>query len=327
MIVCKECQSSYEIEKSFHSHLRKHGLNKKSYYEKHYPKFCLQTNKKIQWKDSDDLKSYLNRDFIDKIAMYQFFESKECIEDKKNQLIKMLDESYAKHGILPSQSELVSLPCSPNLLTVQNFFVLKDLIKSKEYLSRFDYGFNYDYNLPLVKVNPDDFTILIDSREQRPYRFFSSVVGKINEGDYALAGQLYNNISIERKSISDFGGTVVGGNDRFRRELDRVRENGRYLIILVEFNLHDLHKHKFFGYANSALVGHSMRNIFREYSDVCQIVFGGDRDSCVKYVIEFLLCGQKCRNIDLQLYVDSHKNKFKNFEFTKQDLLELYDNS
>lgn len=327
MIVCKECQSTYENEKSFHGHLRKHGLKKKDYYEKFYPKVCLQTGKKIAFKDSDDLRSYLHRDFVDRTAMYQYFDSKENIDEKKQTLVKILDDSFLKHGILPCQAELVSLPSSPNLMTVSNFFDLKGLIDDKLYTSHYDYGFDYDGKLPIAKVNPDDFTICVDSREQQNYRFYSSIVGKLDVGDYTIAGNLHNDVFIERKSIADFGGTVVGGNERFRRELDRCRASNKYLIILVEYNLHDLHKHKFFGYANAALVGHAMRNLFRDYADCCQFVFGGNRSSCVQYVVEFLLCGQACRAIDLQLYVDSHENKFKNFEFTKLDLMQLYDNS
>jgi hypothetical protein len=102
-----------------------------------------------------------------------------------------------------------------------------------------------------------------------------------------------------------------------------VRESKRYLIVLVEYNVHEIYKHKFYGYSNPAFVAHNMRELIRDYSDCVQFVFGGDRESCVNYVAEFLLYGQKCKEIDLQLYVDYQKFNFRTEEFTKEDLLKL----
>lgn len=330
MISCKECQSTFDNEKSFHGHLRKHKLKIKEYYEKHYPKNCLQTGKKLQWKDGDDLLSYSSRNFIDKIALNQYFlsesDSAETVELKKKILEEFIEDSYKRNLVFPSEIELASLPIAPNLLIFQKYFGIPEFLDGKKMPSRFNYVTNYSLDLELPKVDFDEFTILVDTREQAPYRFFSSIKGKLNSGDYALAGKLFNDVVVERKSVSDFGGTVVSGNERFRRELDRVREEGRYLIILVEFNIHDLYKHKFYGYSNPAFVSHNMRGLIRDYSDCCQFVFGGARTSCIKYCVQFLLYGQKCRQIDLQLFVDSHDNVFHGEEFDKNDLMSLYDN-
>jgi len=325
MIVCKECNTAFESEKSFHGHLRKHKLRVKDYYEKYYPKICLYTGKKLNWKEGDSLENYLLRDFIDKTSLNLYFENKDNLEDKKKQLVKELDKDYLKHNILPCQAELASLSCSPNFLHVQNYFDIQDLIKEKKYKSRFEYFFDYNSKLPLEKIDIDSFCINIDSREKSPYRFYNSIVGKLNFGDYCIAGSGFNNIFVERKAVGDFGSTLVSGYERFCRELDRVRAENSYLIILVEFNLHELHRHRFFGYANSAMISHQMRNIYRNYSDVCQFTFGGTREQCVQYVVEFLVCGDSCRKLDLQFYIDCHKNKFCSVEFTKNDLIKLYE--
>lgn len=327
MITCKECGKIFEIEKSFHGHLRAHKLKKNAYYEKHYPKICLYTGRKISWKDSDDLQSYLARDFVDRTALNQYFDDDFTDQAiKQTILVKYLEDSYKRHNIIPSQSELVSLPCSPNLLHYYNFFNFHMLAEQKGLKTRFNYDFDYSKQLVLPSINPEDFCISIDSREQQGYRFYNSITHKLNFGDYCLSGKNYNNVNIERKSVADFGSTLVAGNERFRRELDRVRAEGGYLLILVEFNLHDLHKHKFFGYANAQMISHQMRNIYRDYSDVCQFAFGNNRECCVKYVVEFLLYGMKIKTLDTQFYIDCQKNKFKNCEFTKNDLLDLYDN-
>ena len=45
------------------------------------------------------------------------------------------------------------------------------------------------------------------------------------------------NTYIERKSITDFIGTMSGGYERFKREVERAREQDAKLIVLVEESL------------------------------------------------------------------------------------------
>ena len=74
-------------------------------------------------------------------------------------------------------------------------------------------------------------TILVDSREQRPWSFPEGVTVRprstIRQGDYALDGD--GTFSIERKSVTDFRGTVAGKAanwERFVRELRRMDDIG-----------------------------------------------------------------------------------------------------
>lgn len=88
-------------------------------------------------------------------------------------------------------------------------------------------------------------TILIDSREQRPWAFPEGVNVKahctLKQGDYALEGD--GTFSIERKSVADFRGTVAGKTanwERFVRELHRMDEVGNpQKIVIVEGNVDD----------------------------------------------------------------------------------------
>ena len=51
--------------------------------------------------------------------------------------------------------------------------------------------------------------ILIDTREQRPYKFdIDTVTGTLTTGDYSICG-LENYISIERKTIDDLIGCLI----------------------------------------------------------------------------------------------------------------------
>ena len=82
----------------------------------------------------------------------------------------------------------------------------------------------------------DHPTILIDTREQRPWMFPEYVpvrLATLNAGDYALEGDTH--FAIERKSLDDFIGTVFSGWDRFKRELARMTAAGFVArVIIVE---------------------------------------------------------------------------------------------
>jgi ERCC4-type nuclease len=87
----------------------------------------------------------------------------------------------------------------------------------------------------------DPLRIIIDTREQRPWRFppEAAVVrrGTLSAGDYALEGDTA--FAIERKSLDDFIGTTSSGWERFQRELERM---GGYAVrcVIVEGALIDI---------------------------------------------------------------------------------------
>lgn len=330
MVVCKECGVNFENEKGLHLHLRRHKLKIKSYYERYYPMVCLQTGRKLSWRDGDTLENYLSRRFVDKTALYQYFEKDGDLDAKKSLIIKYLEDFYHKHQIAPCQMELCTLPMFPNLLIMEKYLNYAEICKTSVVGTRFDYNLDYTKPLPIKRIDPKDFCILIDSRERNPYRLCSSVVGKIDVGDYALAGQNFNGIVVDRKEIGDFWNTMAGAIDkngeptRFQRELERAKSAGQYVIILCEYNLHLLDKYKSYGFANYSYIAHNMRNIFRQYHDCCQFVFTISRDISAKLLIEFLLCGDVIKKYDLQYWVDKHYPPFRNQEFSEEDLVNLF---
>ena len=79
--------------------------------------------------------------------------------------------------------------------------------------------------------------IIIDTREQTPWAFpldlAETARGTLSEGDYALEGD--DGFAIERKSLSDFLGTISTGWNRFKRELNRMDNKGfPAKVIIVE---------------------------------------------------------------------------------------------
>ena len=96
-----------------------------------------------------------------------------------------------------------------------------------------------------IEVLP--FRIIVDTREQHPYRFDCHVVGHgkkqrslyvrtirggLATGDYSIEG-MGHLVSVERKSLADAYGTFGHGRDRWIRELERL-ERLRVAVVVVE---------------------------------------------------------------------------------------------
>jgi ERCC4-type nuclease len=79
--------------------------------------------------------------------------------------------------------------------------------------------------------------IVIDSREQRPYRYPGAVVKALNAGDYSVEGAEHL-VAIERKSKSDAFNSLGRNRGRFEREVQRLAEL-RYAAIVIESTLAD----------------------------------------------------------------------------------------
>jgi DNA excision repair protein ERCC-4 len=84
-------------------------------------------------------------------------------------------------------------------------------------------------------------TILVDTREQRPPPFPKGVLVEREmqvEGDYTTRF-LCNVARIERKSASDFYGSITHDRARFMREVERLKRFP-HRVIVVEGDLGDL---------------------------------------------------------------------------------------
>ena len=82
----------------------------------------------------------------------------------------------------------------------------------------------------------EEIVIRTDTREQlflefTKFRGVSSVRGTLKTGDYSIQG--YDDaICFERKSVQDLVGTLIGGHERFLREMERMRSfKAKYILI------------------------------------------------------------------------------------------------
>ena len=79
-------------------------------------------------------------------------------------------------------------------------------------------------------------TIIEDSREQTPlsfdgFRGVEVIRPGLKTGDYSIQGY-EDRICFERKSVQDLVGTLIGGHDRFLREMERMREfEAKYILV------------------------------------------------------------------------------------------------
>jgi len=86
--------------------------------------------------------------------------------------------------------------------------------------------------------------IIIDTREQLPYKFETpSEIGTVSVGDYSICG-LEDCISIERKSIDDLIGCLTTGRERFEKELHKSKALD-YFALVVEASLSDIVDHNY----------------------------------------------------------------------------------
>ena len=85
--------------------------------------------------------------------------------------------------------------------------------------------------------------IIVDTREQLPYKFKDSEVGTIPIADYSACG-LENYIAIERKELNDLIGCLTTGRERFERELFKGKALD-YFALVIEASLKDLINHNY----------------------------------------------------------------------------------
>lgn len=85
----------------------------------------------------------------------------------------------------------------------------------------------------------DDFTIIVDTREQQPWTFehYATAHKKLDTGDYSIEG-LQHLLAIERKkSINEIANNII--ESRFKDVIARLAQY-KYSFFLLEFDLEDV---------------------------------------------------------------------------------------
>jgi ERCC4-type nuclease len=85
--------------------------------------------------------------------------------------------------------------------------------------------------------NKPQMIVVIDSREQRAYKFSDSVVKGLPTGDYSIKS-LEDRVTVERKEKSDCYSSLGANRRRFKKELERMAAFD-YAAIVIECSLAD----------------------------------------------------------------------------------------
>jgi len=97
----------------------------------------------------------------------------------------------------------------------------------------------------MAKLRDDvdsDFVIVIDTREQEPYRFAGEnvIFNKLESGDYSVKG-FEDKIAIERKSHGDFLHSITHRRTQFMNEMARMKPY-KVKVIVIETDYFMLEK-------------------------------------------------------------------------------------
>ena len=305
MIECQICQSSFASERGLHLHLsKKHSITLAEYYTTYYPRLDRLTNKKLPFKDKFD---YFNIDFLNRKNMIKWAQSapkqeiQEYILKQLKNIIEQKKLSYAPCYLEMELRDLPPLDLYRDMFGSYSSACKKLNIKplfSKKIMKGF---FDKSSNL-------DNIKIFIDTREQKPLKFNNCSNMKLDFGDYAIGGDLYNYSYVDRKSESDFKSTMTTGYERFRREIIRAKAFNAYLFIVIESNIEKIKKNNIFSphKSNLPFVWNRMRLLTHEFKGNCQFVFSGNRAQSQELIPKVLANGKELWDVDIQYYLDKY---------------------
>jgi len=294
---CLICKGSFDDDVLLHKHLRSHKIKIKDYYLTYYPRTDLWSGEPLPFKDKEH---YFSHDFLKKSNMANWVNSQET-EVAKAYCKKLLQDRKERHKLVfsPCQVELSSI-LSPSVNYYEKLF--GDYYKLCEELG-FKNRFCYCKSIQVPNLS---YKVKVDTREQIVLNFPRYEVTKLDFGDYCLESH-DRKVYFERKSLRDFVGTLSGGFERFKREIERAALNDCYLIVIVEASLSKcLHFESFV--AKQVKVGpeyvfHHVRSLIQDYSNL-QFLFVENSQEAVRVMPKIFACTPSYKTIDLQSLYD-----------------------
>ena len=154
--------------------------------------------------------------------------------------------------------------------------------------------------------------IYVDTRAQQPLKFsMRTEIKNLKFGDYTFSYPSGSQgCHVERKSISDFIGTLSGGFKRFINEIERAGEAGVSLVVLVEENLNACRSFNYLPQVSKKIkatpeyIFHNVRYLIQAYPHV-QFLFVNDREDASRIIEKIFLENTNYRQADLQYCYDN----------------------
>ena len=149
----------------------------------------------------------------------------------------------------------------------------------------------------------NDFRVVVDNREQLPFKFSNIMYTTLPYGDYTIeyAGKIYiDKIVIERKgNVSELFAFSGSNRERFCRELEKMK-NEKYKYLLFEFDFMDIVNKQPYGKLPASTVFATLFSFM------------------IKYQITPLFCGNR---------TNARNTLYKLFQFfVKYEILGLHKN-
>ena len=126
--------------------------------------------------------------------------------------------------------------------------------------------------------------IIIDTREQTPWRLPGAVRATLTTGDYSVQG-METIAVIERKSLDDLVHSLTWERDRFERELARMMSI-RWRAVVIEGGIPDIITARYTSMATPESVLGSCIALSLDY--LTPFVFCGDRQGAATYALRWL---------------------------------------
>jgi hypothetical protein len=279
-----------------------HKIKYASFIEKYYPRFDLLTKEPIKFKSED---SYELTDFNDKRNLKKYLELA-TKEDGLSYLKNWVSRRKESKSLIysPSEFECKSF-CFPTIKFLHKFYgkdSYKKICEEAGLINRYDYS-------QILELEEKELNFIIDTRENSVLDLPNKIIQKLDVGDYTIEN---SDIIIEKKSISDFCGTLSKGFDRFARELDRCKKNNQYLIILIEEKFSNITSLAYLPHtkkirATSDFILHRAREILRLYPEICQIVCVNNKKEAANLIQQIFSLKNDPKTIDFQYVLDSEK--------------------
>ena len=310
MVECRICGETFKDDTALHRHLRSHKVLVVDYYHAHFPRKDLLTGDLIKYKNKDQ---YFTDNFNSRPNMKKWLDEV-SEEEAKNYCHQYIQKRIRKKGMTSALSEVEarSLMCPPIPYFHKVFgdyyhYVSKNFNLKHKYTK---YPDDASLKIKVNKFLENMYSICIDTREQKPLKFnLPTEIKTLSYGDYCSNKADQDKIYIERKSITDFIGTMSGGYERFTKEVERARADGCQLIVVVEENLTNCLSFNFLPYVSKKIkaspeyIFHNVRQLTQDYDNL-HFLFVKGRPEASRIIEKILLYSSRFKGVDLQLAYD-----------------------
>lgn len=315
-VTCAFDNSVHEDTAALHAHLRRFRIKQEVYYHEYHPRRDRLTGELLPYQDYDQ---YHSAEFANKVSLRKWL-AKEPEEGMKWATQWLATRKYVKClTYAPSQAELRTLLCP----SMPYYDKLWSQLGGYYGVTR-GIGFTDRYcSLPLVFTPlPANASVIQDTREQTPLKLSLPCTARtLGVGDYALAEPYDRGVRIERKSLSDFCGTLSGRKvktkgravdsplDRFKREMDRAVEGNIYVVMMVESTIADAQRFNYLPHtrhikASPQYIMHNMRNLLVSYPLHLQVLFTDGRVAMAEKLVKVFELGDQVKTTDLQYQLE-----------------------